>query len=408
MRNTIRKSGSVLIFVMVIVLVTMALGTGMLTLGTQSRMTANRQTQDISARSAADAGMELAVQQINNAVTAKTWQPTLKPAFVNVPIADTDSSFSVTTAYDAAEGYHIQSTGTCRNRLRTVESVLRLQGLFENAVLCKDTLSLKSGTVIQCIDSRISMNPADTNEKVVIGTNSTADDSVILNNNVIVNGDIVVGVGGDLNTVIKDQGATTGDRYALPQTVDFPTVNPPLLWGPDTPIEVKNGEKTIGVGGDYPATGRFSGINMKQGTRLIVAGSCVLYITGNVTMGQSSEIYLDPAKNSSLKIYLKGNWSSDNNSGINNGNRLPNTFTLYGTGAAGQKIDVKAKSDFYGTIYAPNADVTIFSGGDLYGAFTSKSFELKNPAKFYYDTALRDVNVYDDGVRFVVSRWNED
>lgn len=402
------KSGSVLILVVVIMLVAMALGTGMLTLGTQSRIASIRESEDISARSAADAGLDLALRQINNAVAVKTWQPTLQPRFDDVSLEGSDSVFSVHSTYNAGTGYRIQSTGTCNSRQRTVTSALRLRGVFENAVLCRDTLSLKSGTVIDCIDSRISYDPADTDEIVVIGTNSIEDDMVILNNGVTIDGDIVVGVGGDVNKVIKDQGATTGDRYSMPEDVEFPPVSPPKLWGPDSVISVNNGEKTIGVGGDFPASGRFSGINMKQGTRLKVVGPCVLYITGNVSMGQDSEIVLDNASHSSLKIYVDGNWVSGNNSGINNGTMLPDKFTLYGTGGSGQQIDLKAKSDFYGAIYAPDADVSVFSGGDLYGSFAAKNFELKNPANFYYDVALREVNVNDDGAHFVVSRWNED
>lgn len=407
MKKTKQKSGSVLILVVVIALVTMALGAGMLTLGTQSRMTAIRATDDISARAAADAGLDLAVRQINNAVASKTWLPLLRPHFEDVELEGSNSTFSVRTTWDPGNGYRLQSTGTCSSRQRTVETALRLKGPFESAVLCRDTLSLKSGTIVQCIDSRISMNPDDTDEDVVIGTNSTSNDMVILNNGVVVDGDIVVGVGGNVNTVIKDLGATTGDRYAMPEDVDFPPINPPKLLGPDWPITVNNGERTIGFGGQYPAIGRFSGMNLKQGTRLKVVGPCILYITGNVSMGQDSEIILDKASNSSLKIYLDGNWSSDNNSGINNSTLSAEKFTLYGTGGANQQINLKAKSDFYGAIYAPDADVTVFSGGDLYGSFAAENFELKNPANFYYDIALREVHVYDEGAHFVVSRWSE-
>lgn len=407
MKKKMQKSGSVLVLVVVIMLVAMALGTGMLTLGTQSRIAAIRASDDVSARTAADAGLDATIRQINNTVAAKTWMPLVRPQFEDALLEGSDSTFTVATTYDAAEGYRVRSTGICSSRQRTVTATLRLKGVFESAVLCRDTLTLKSGTVIRCVDSAISMNPKDTSEKVVIGTNSTADDMVVLNNGVIVDGDIVVGVGGDVKTVVKDLGATTGDRYAMSAEPDFPPVNPPKLFGPDLLINVKTGEKTIGVGGDYPASGRFSDISLKQGTRLRVVGPCVLYITGNVSMGQDSEIYLDPTGNSSLKIYVDGQWVSGNNSGINNATNLPENFLLFGTGAAGQQIDLKAKSNFYGAIYAPDANVTVFSGGDLYGSFSAANFELKNPANFYYDVALRQVNITDDGAHFVISRWTE-
>lgn len=125
-------------------------------------------------------------------------------------------------------------------------------------------------------------------------------------------------------------------------------------------------------------------------------------------MGQNSEILLDPAYNASLTVYLDGNWISDNNSGINNAIQIPSRFKLYGTGPIGQKIDLKAKTDAFGVIYAPNADLTVYSGGNIYGSFVANNFELKSPANFYYDAALKTVSVTDEGARFVISRWNEE
>jgi hypothetical protein len=146
---------------------------------------------------------------------------------------------------------------------------------------------------------------------------------------------------------------------------------------------------------------------MSQGTILRVIDDCTLYITGDVDMGQSSEIILDASKNAKLTIYLDGNWISDNNSSINNETKSPSTFALYGTGSLGQAIDIKAKGEFYGVIYAPDADLTMFSGGDIVGSFVTNNFELKNPAEFLYDASLRTVTVYDEGARFVVNRWHE-
>jgi hypothetical protein len=141
---------------------------------------------------------------------------------------------------------------------------------------------------------------------------------------------------------------------------------------------------------------------------LRVIGDCTLYITGNVDMGQSSQIILDADKGAKLTLYLDGNWVSDNSADINNETALPLSFKLYGTGSVGQIIDIKAKGEFYGVIYAPDADLTMFSGGNIYGSFVTSNFELKNPAKFLYDASLKTISVYDEGARFVVSRWNEE
>ena len=400
-----KRSGSVLVLIVLVVLVSLIIGTGLFALGTQVRVSAVDKVQDMMARSAADAGVEYATQQINNTVADKTWSESVLPTVANAQLSESDSFYSIDTQYDLAWGYLVQSTGTNRNRTRSIDAVLRLKGLFEMAIQTRETIILKGGTVIKAIDSNISLNPDDTDERAVIGTVSTNADSIILNNGVTVDGDVVVGVGGDTTTVIKDLGATVTDRYALPSEVEFPEVLPPTYIGPDGLIEVAVGEKTIGVGGDYAAAGRYDGIRMKQGTRLRIIDECILYITGDVDMGQDSEIVLEA--NATLIIYLDGSWISDNNSGINNTTNSPSAFQLFGTGGPGQIIDLKAKSDVFGVIYAPDATLTVFAGGDVYGAFVSNSFELKNPASFFYDVALQEVNVDDVGVRYVISRWNE-
>ena len=404
--NKRKRSGSALILTVLVVLISLAIGTGLLAMGTNARISSMRKVQSISARSAADAGIEHAVQTINDAVEAGHWSGWVIPHYENVWLYDEDTYYSVQSAYSVSDGYQLQSVGRHQNQTHTVSASLRLKGLFENAIMCRNGITLKNGTVISSVDSDVSMDPDDTDEQVVIGTNSTGADSITLNNGVTVEGDIVVGVGGDTDTIIKDLGATVDEKYSLTSSFDFPSVSPPSFRWPNISIGVKKGEKKIGPWWcDYPAVGRFSNMDLSNGTTLRVVGDCTLYITGDVDMGQSSEIILEAG--ASLTIYLDGDWISDNNSGINNTSTDTSSFTLYGTGPAGQKIDLKAKSNFYGSIYAPDADLTIYSGGDLYGAFVADNFELKNPARFYYDAALKSVHTSDEGARYVISRWNE-
>jgi Tfp pilus assembly protein PilX len=56
-RISSRKSGSILVLVLLVVLISFIIGTGLLALGTQSRVTSINQVQDMMSRSAADAGI---------------------------------------------------------------------------------------------------------------------------------------------------------------------------------------------------------------------------------------------------------------------------------------------------------------------------------------------------------------
>jgi len=83
------------------------------------------------------------------------------------------------------------------------------------------------------------------------------------------------------------------------------------------------------------------------------------------------------------------------------------TIQLYGTGEGEQNFDIKAKNEWTGVIYAPNANIDLYANGDVYGAIVSDSFEFKNGGNYYYDEALREVSLEDEGVYFVVERWYE-
>jgi hypothetical protein len=118
-----------------------------------------------------------------------------------------------------------------------------------------------------------------------------------------------------------------------------------------------------------------------------------LYITGNINLGNSCEIIVND--NSSLTIYLDGDIVSGNASSIGTENPSKDALTiqLYGTSEGEQNFDIKAKNEWTGVIYAPNANIDLYANGDVYGAIVSDSFEFKNGGNYYYDEALSEVSL---------------
>ena len=139
--------------------------------------------------------------------------------------------------------------------------------------------------------------------------------------------------------------------------------------------------------------------SQKAGILEIDGGDVVLYITGNINLGNSCEIVVKDK--SSLTIYLDGDIVSGNGSSI--GTQHPTkdamTIQLYGTGEGEQNFDIKAKNNWTGVIYAPNANIDLYAKGDAYGAIIANNFEFKSGGNLYYDEALRTVSVEDEGVR---------
>jgi hypothetical protein len=106
---------------------------------------------------------------------------------------------------------------------------------------------------------------------------------------------------------------------------------------------------------------------------------------------------------------VDGNVSADNSVGFNNQAGNVRDFQLYATGTGEQVFNLKAKSSIFGTVYAPNVDITLYPSAEMRGAIIGQSVTFKSGSVLYYDEALRDnVSPFDAGARFVVKRWREE
>jgi hypothetical protein len=401
----------------VVILFTM--GTGLLALGLNSRIFSIRSASAIKARTAADAGLTRAMFEMNEQLRLKKLNKHILPHAAETDLPNCDATFSYTVMPDiSGSGYIIESTGESGKATKMVYTTIELQGVFESAILTKQGLILKSGTVV---DGYNSMDPLDDDIDVDIGTQSTLNDSVVLNMGVVVNGDVFAGTGSDLDAVIKDLGATTGDRYtAAPRPL--PQVTAPALPVMGA-IEATGQTVTIAPAdsGTYAEiylrqlvvykSGKTSGkvIDKIPAVLEVGGGDVVLHVTGDIQLENSCDIVIKDG--STLTIYIDGNIHCRLGSSINTENppEKAETLQIYATGQDTQFFDIKAKSDFTGVIYAPNADVDLYAQGDVYGSIVADSFEFKAGGNYYYDEALKEVsaNDYDKGVRFVIKRWHE-
>ncbi len=387
---------------MLAVIILSVIGAGLLSLGMHGRLFAVRTSSDIAARCAADAALTKAVFEMNKKLKVTPWDDSSLPKATDEMLPNSDATFSYTITGDILNGYTIECTGKSGLAEKRITFTLQLQGPFEPPILTRQTILLKSGTLVEGYNS---LDPWDTNTQIQIGTSSILPNSIILNSGVIVKGNVFIGVGGNVETVIKNSGASIYGSYAINEEIEFPAVTPPVLADMGTGISVHGTTLTIGP----DDTGQYDQIQVKRaanpGILEIDGGDIVLYVTGDVGLGQECEIII--REGASLTLYLGGNLNADNEAGINN-ESVPASLKLFGTATKEQKITLKAKSESLGAVYAPNAVITLMADGHVRGSIVCKSFEMKSGGNFYYDKALRNVGADDDAVRFVVKQWREE
>lgn len=373
-----QESGAALPLVMIVIVILLMIGTGLLTLGMHGRIFAIRTASQIAARCAADAGLTQAIFEMNEKKKASPWDDITLPDATDQALPNCDATFSYTVTGDADTGYAVQSIGKSGRAQREVNAGLRLKGLFDFGILVKDTVTLHSAVLV---DGYNSSDASQSDVFVQVATVNPDPDSIVLKPGASIDGETLFGV-----------------------NPDFPPVYPPEF--SDTSPAIYGKGKTAKIGPEN--SGKYTDITLLgeelPGVLEISGGDVVLHITGDVWMGQGCEMIIRP--DSSLTIYLDGNWVGGNSSGVNNQTQIPANFAIYGTGED-QQLELKAKSDWYGVVYAPEADIIIKAKSDVYGSFVANSLDNKAEGFVWYDAALREVSVDDLGVRFVVERWYE-
>ena len=402
-----KRGGFALVAVLCGIIVLFLAGLGTLSLGMHSRMLGVRTCSEIAARSAADAGLTKALYEMNRQLEAKTWNGSSLPSVTDEPLINCNASFSYEVVKVPAEDvndndtYALESIGNSGWAQRTVSCTLELKGIFEYAIYVADKLTLKNGTTISAYNNK----PGD--PPLQIGTTSTDAGAVTAKTGVTIDGDIVIGVGGDTDTVIdnKAEAAVTGQCYPSLLKKKTPTINVPQALLNMASSGALTGSSTISTSVKYDSI-NLKGVVDPNKTDIINvdAKNVEIYVTGDLILGNGDELQIQP--DASLTIYLGGNLFIDNSGAINNLTMIPKQLKVYGLDTC-INIDFKNSGIFYGAIYAPEADIRLYNGVTVYGAMVGKSFTQDVNANFFYDMSLRQVSADEIGVHLVIKHWHE-
>ena len=116
-----------------------------------------------------------------------------------------------------------------------------------------------------------------------MGTNSIKEKDILLHNGVEINGDVVVGPGGDPSEVIHMAGKATitGDTYAKGREKRFPEIIVPVL--------TDKGEKPTGT---ITTSGQYEKIYLTDSQVLTIVGDVILDIKKEVKIDNSASLVI--------------------------------------------------------------------------------------------------------------------
>jgi hypothetical protein len=416
--------GSALVIATIVVLILASIGVGLIQLGMNARMQVVRSVSAFSARAAADAGLAHAMRSMtdswNGATDKAAWLAGWKDvtgvaegaAFGPVSFSDTFGGATFSYAINKgtkANGYEITSTGTAAGKTRIIHAAIVLKSALKG-IGAKEKIDIFPGNVLGTV-------PAG--DTFILQTNSTDVSAITLKPGLTIPGDVVCGPGGDPCSVINTAANTTieGLHSASEDYIEFPPVYVPagLLALPfGTPTIDPCDSQIAYIYADMKLdelqfwAGALTGVGTLyiQGNPGVNSGEVNIFVDGITNLTSGTQIIV--TKDSSMTLYLGGDMDIKPGADIVYSDtphvtdaeiiEAASSITIKGTVAPDgtplcTDIQFNPNSDFYGTIYAPDADpLYIAPGGNFYGAIVgSNNITLKPGGTFMFIPSLTDI-----------------
>ncbi len=259
--------------------------------------------------------------------------------------------------------YKIISTGTetigflHKTVSRRIEALVTIKSMtgangFDGSIICKSGITGVGNAQTDSYDS----NKGGYNETTNNGQegNIFSNGEISLTGNTLVDGDAHCGPEDTIS--LTGQATVTGNKGAGGQEISLPSITVP---GDAINQGQINGNLTLNAG-----TYTCSGINLNGQDELTINGDVRLYCTGNIQLsGQASINVLN--------------------------NQSATKFHIYCTDAV-TSVDVVGNGEFFGTIYAPCAEIKISGNGNVYGQLIGNEVKFNGNGAVIYDEQLKN------------------
>ncbi len=293
-KSQIVRRGNAIPLALIAVALLLTMGMTLLSMGLNSRVYAFRTVSDISAQSAADAGLTKAIFEIKQKLYGKSWLGSEMPSESNIQLTNCNAEFGYTTTLLPNGNYLVESTGTSGIKKRTVKCTLERKSPFSTAIFADGYITIKNSGKVGSYNGTAESN-------FMVGTNSTKNGTVMLYNSSTIDGGVAVGPGANPDDVIdlKNSAKIEGDTMALSQKNELVLPEVPE-WLESLP---SSGNITNNI--TISESAKYNEIDLKNSNKIIVTDDVSLYITGDLTLGNSSQIEIEDG--ASLTLYLDGN-----------------------------------------------------------------------------------------------------
>ncbi len=377
-----RRDGSVLIIAVIVIMILAGLSAALLTVSTAQSRAVSITEDSFKAFYIAEAGISAGISEITSGTDSDK-----DGEIGSVASVFASGNFAVTAVQSPAIGadhWTISSVGDFSDRQRGVEAVIgpAPSSPFQQSLFGDLDMTLAGNVFSDSYDSAdgtyaaqaVNVDPwsgetyANTNGD--IGSNS----DVTVTGGVTIFGDLTPGMNGSV-TVSGGGALIYGSTAPRTEPAEFESYeyDPPA-----TPADPSPSSGTTLTDGTY----HFDELKIAGGGVITLDGDIVIYVDNNISVNGTVNIL--PGSNVTIH-HGTGSISFAGN-GIVNGSQDPSVLDIFS--ASTTTVKIAGSSDFYGTIYAPEAQITPSGNSATYGAMIGKTLKINGTPRFHYDEAL--------------------
>lgn len=213
------------------------------------------------------------------------------------------------------------------------------------------------------------------NNKGIVGSNGDVS---------VASGNLIFGkvISGTLGTVDLASGAiVTGGTSQRAEDEILPPVEVP-------PLTATTSLKYTGATPKIVAPGElaYQTVSVGKNSKMVLKGPMTLVVDDlKLTLG--AELVFDTT-DGPIQLYVKNSLDMSTSSIVSTSTQITSDTQIYVAAPAGKTVNFGAKSQFYGFIYAPEAEVHISAKYELYGGLVCHELQLAAQGKMHYDLAL--------------------
>jgi len=213
------------------------------------------------------------------------------------------------------------------------------------------------------------------NNQGVIGSNG--DISIASGNQIF--GDVIYGPTGKID--VASGSFVTGGTSARPELETLPPVEVPDI-PLAKPVNYLSGVPMVVP----PGEAGYEVLDIGKNSKLLLKGPLQI-VVGDLTLRLGAEMIFDTT-DGPVELYVINSLDFRTSSVVSTTTQVTADSIIMVAAPAGKTVSFGAKSQFYGFIYAPEAEVHISAQYELYGGLACRSLQLAAQGRMHYDTGL--------------------